>query len=89
MPNEANTAIELFGTGDLTAAVNAIPADQHDALEDRFGLLADWVPIRQRIHLNPNDRRRFLRFDGAAKLGASASKAIATCAACSRQAQSP
>jgi integrase len=70
MPNEANTAIDLFGTGDLTAGVNAFPADQHDALEDRFGLLADWVLIRQRIQLNPNDRRRFLRFVGTASLDA-------------------
>lgn len=70
MPNEANTAIELFGTGDLTAAINAFPADQHDALEDRFGLLADWVLIRQRIHLNSNDRRRFVRLVGTASLDA-------------------
>ncbi|WP_354098054.1 hypothetical protein [Bradyrhizobium sp. S3.2.12] len=70
MPDEANTAIELFGTGDLTAAVNAFPADQHDALEDRFGLLADWVLIRQRIHLNLNDRRRFVRLVGTASLDA-------------------
>ncbi|MCA1397472.1 hypothetical protein [Bradyrhizobium sp. BRP56] len=70
MPNEANTAIDLFGTGDLSAAVNALPADQHDAIEDRFGLLADWVLIRHRIHLNPNDRRRFLRLVGTASLDA-------------------
>ena len=50
-PNEANAAIELFGTGNLTEAVNALPAGQFDALEDRFGLLADWGLIRQRIHL--------------------------------------
>lgn len=70
MPNEANTAIELFGSGDLTAAVDALPADQHDALEDRFGLLADWVLIRHRIHLNHDDRRRFLRLVGTASLDA-------------------
>lgn len=70
MPDEAKTAIELFGSGDLTAAVNAFPAAQYDALEDRFGLLADWVLIRQRIHLNPNDRQRFLRFVGTASLDA-------------------
>ena len=67
MPNEADAARELFGEGDLTAAVNALPADQHDALEHRF---ADWVLIRQRIHLNPNDRRRFLRLVGTASLDA-------------------
>ncbi|MET4835486.1 integrase [Bradyrhizobium japonicum] len=70
MPNEADAARELFGDGDLTEAVNALPADRHDALEDRFGLLADWVLIRQRIHLNPNDRRRFLRLVGMASLDA-------------------
>lgn len=70
MPNEADAAKELFGDGDLTAAVNALPADQHDALEDRFGLLADWVLIRHRIHLAPDDRRRFLRLVGTASLDA-------------------
>ncbi|WP_038378660.1 hypothetical protein [Bradyrhizobium elkanii] len=70
MPSEEHSAIELFGGGDLTAAVNAFPADQHDALEDRFGLLADWALIRQRIHLNLNDRRRFLRLVGTASLDA-------------------
>lgn len=69
-PNEADAARALLGDGDLTAAVNALPADQHDALEDRFGLLADWVLIRQRIHLNPNDRRRFLRLVGMGSLDA-------------------
>jgi hypothetical protein len=33
-PNEMNSAIELFGTGDLTAAVNALSAGQYDSLED-------------------------------------------------------
>lgn len=70
MPNEANAAIGLFGTGDLTAAVDALPVDRHDALEERFGLLADWVLIRHRINLIPDDRRRFLRFVGTASLDA-------------------
>jgi hypothetical protein len=69
-PNETATAIELFGTGDLTAAVNALPAGQYDSLEDRFGLLADWVLIRQRIHVAPEDRRRFLHLVGTASLDA-------------------
>lgn len=69
-PNEADAARELFGDGDLTAAVDALPADQHDALEDRFGLLADWILIRQRLHLSPNDRQRFLRLVGTASLDA-------------------
>ncbi|WP_316228281.1 hypothetical protein [Bradyrhizobium sp. SZCCHNR1039] len=69
-PNEGATAIELFGTGDLTEAVNALPAGQYDGLEDRFGLLADWVLIRQRIHLARDDRRRFLHLVGTASLDA-------------------
>jgi integrase len=70
MPNETDTAKELFGDGDLTQAVNALPAGEHDGLEDRFGLLADWVLIRQRIHMAPEDRQRFLRLVGTAALDA-------------------
>lgn len=70
VPNEANTAIELFGSGDLTAAINDLPVDQHDAIEDRFGLLGDWVLIRHRINLDAGDRRRFLRLVGMASLDA-------------------
>ena len=46
------------------------PAGQYDALEERFELLADWVLIRQRIHLCPEDRKRFLRLIGIAALDA-------------------
>jgi hypothetical protein len=53
MPNGANAARELFGDGDLTAAVNAMPVGEYDALDARFGLLADWVLIRHRIKLAP------------------------------------
>ncbi|MHC6154798.1 tyrosine-type recombinase/integrase [Bradyrhizobium elkanii] len=70
MPNEAETAIELFGEGDLTASVNALPPGQFDSLEDRFGLIGDWVLIRQRTHLAQNDRRRFLHLVGTAALDA-------------------
>ncbi|UQR64305.1 site-specific integrase [Bradyrhizobium sp. C-145] len=69
-PNETSNAIELFGTGDLTAAVNALPAGQYDSLEDRFGLLADWVLIRHRIKLASAERRRFLQLVGTASLDA-------------------
>lgn len=69
-PNEASAVLELFGNGNLTEAVNALPAGQYDALEERFGLLADWVLIRQRIHLSPEDRQRFLRLIGTAALDA-------------------
>lgn len=70
LPNEAGTVIEMFGDGDLTAAVNALPAGQFDGLEDRFGLIGDWVLIRQRIHLAQSDRRRFLHLVGTAALDA-------------------
>ncbi|WP_316174132.1 MULTISPECIES: tyrosine-type recombinase/integrase [unclassified Bradyrhizobium] len=68
--DDAAKAIELFGSGDLTEAVNALPAGHHDALEARFGLLGDWVLIRQRINLAPADRRRFLQLIGTASLDA-------------------
>jgi integrase len=67
---DASTGSELFGTGDLTEAVDALPAGQHDGLEDRFGLLADWVLIRHRLHLTAEDRQRFLRLIGTASLDA-------------------
>lgn len=68
--DDAAAAMALFGTSDLTAAINAIPADQHDGLEARFGLLADWVLIRHRINLALEDRRRFLKLVGTASLDA-------------------
>ena len=68
--HDADAAREAFGGGELTAAVNALPAGQYDALEDRFGLLADWILIRQRIHLEPSERRRFLHLVGTASLDA-------------------
>jgi integrase len=67
---DSGTAEGIFGTGDLTAAVDALPAGQHDGLEDRFGLLADWTLIRHRIHLAPTDRRHFLQLVGMASLDA-------------------
>jgi hypothetical protein len=68
IPGDADTAMELFGTGDLTAAVNALPADLYSVLERRFGLLADWVLIGQRINLAREDRQSFLRLVGTAAL---------------------
>lgn len=70
VPNEAMSAMALFGEGDITAAVNALPAGQFDSLEERFGLIGDWVLIRQRIHLAQSDRRRFLHLVGTAALDA-------------------
>lgn len=68
--NEAALAKELFGTGNLTEAINAFPAGQYNVLEDRFGLLTDYVLIRHRIHLVPEDRERLLRLVGTASLDA-------------------
>ncbi|MCS3476277.1 integrase [Bradyrhizobium elkanii] len=70
MPNEAANTMEIFGEGNLTAAVNALPAGQFDSLEERFGLIGDWVLIRQRVHLAQSDRRRFLHLVGTAALDA-------------------
>ena len=67
---DAATATELFGSGDMTEAIDALPADRHDGLEDRFGLLADWILIRNRLNLSPNNRQRFLRLIGTASLDA-------------------
>jgi integrase len=64
---EIAIATSLFGH-DLTAGVDALPAGRYDALEARFGLLADWVLIRHRLNLTPEDRRHFLKFAGKASL---------------------
>jgi len=69
--DDAVVAPDLLGTDDLTAAVDALPAGQHDGLEGRFGLLSDFVLIRHRIHLAPDDRRRFLKLVGDASVDAS------------------
>ena len=66
---ETAIAAHLFGTGDLTA-VNALPAGTHDGLEARFGLLADWVLIRNRLNLARKDRLQFLQLIGTASLDA-------------------
>lgn len=68
--DDTAAAMTLFGARDLTAAVDALPPDQHDGLESRFGLLADWILIRHRIHLAPSDRGRFLKLVGTASLDA-------------------
>lgn len=60
----------LFDADDLTASIDALPKDQHNALEQRFGLLADWALIRSRIHLASEDRQRFLHLVGTASLDA-------------------
>lgn len=60
----------MFGSGDLTEAINALPAGQYDGLENRFGLLADWALIRHGIHLAPDQRTHFLKLVAAASLDA-------------------
>lgn len=67
---DAAAAIELFGDGDLTQAVDALPANQHDGLEQRFGPLADWVLVKHQIRLAPQLRRAFLHKVGEAALDA-------------------
>ncbi|WKA29344.1 tyrosine-type recombinase/integrase [Bradyrhizobium roseum] len=69
--DDYDAASGLFETGNLTQSIDALPAGQHDGLEARFGLLADWVLIRHIIHLAPDDRKRFLRLVGVASLDAS------------------
>ena len=69
--SDAAIAVNIFpGEDDLTAQVDALPAGQHDGIEERFGLLADFVLIRHRIHLASQDRQRFLRMVGTASLDA-------------------
>ncbi|WP_159060706.1 hypothetical protein [Rhodopseudomonas palustris] len=67
---DATVAVDMLGTGDLTAAVDALPPGQHDGLEDRFGLLADWVLITHQINLAPELRRKFLQLVAQASLDA-------------------
>lgn len=69
-PSDTAAAMEFFGNGDLTSAVDAMPAGQFDAIESRFGLIGDWVLIRHRIRLAEEDRRRFLHLVGTASLDA-------------------
>jgi hypothetical protein len=68
--NDSDAALVLFGTGDLTAAIDALPVGQHDGLEARFGLLADWALIQHRVHFASDNRKHFLKLVGAASLDA-------------------
>ncbi|MFK4561880.1 integrase [Bradyrhizobium ottawaense] len=68
--DDAGTGLVIFGSGDLTEAINALPAGQHDGLEGRFGLLADWALIRHRVRLAPDQRKHFLKLVAAASLDA-------------------
>ncbi|MGJ5079418.1 phage integrase N-terminal SAM-like domain-containing protein [Bradyrhizobium sp. HKCCYLS3013] len=57
---EIDQAAAAFGD-DLTAGVNALPpGEAHEALESRFGLLADWVLAQRGIELDPETRRKFM-----------------------------
>ncbi|MET4324439.1 integrase [Bradyrhizobium sp. i1.15.2] len=68
--DDAGTGLVIFGSGDLTEAINALPAGQYDGLEGRFGLLADWALIRHRVRLAPDQRKHFLKLVAAASLDA-------------------
>lgn len=58
-------ARELFGD-DLTVGINAMQADQHsDALEKRFGMIADWILIHFELRISPDDRKRFFETGSA------------------------
>lgn len=67
--DDESAALSLFGT-ELTSGVDALPPGTSDGLEQRFGLLADWVLIRHRLNLSSDDRKRFLRLVGRASLDA-------------------
>lgn len=54
-------ARELFGD-DLTAGINAMEVDRHSkALEQRFGVIADWVLVHFELRISADDRKRFLK----------------------------
>jgi hypothetical protein len=61
MPDDHETATALFGD-DLTTGINALPrsADNHDALEQRFGLLAEWLLIQNGLVVDRDTRKRLL-----------------------------
>ncbi len=61
-------ARELFGEN-LTAGIDAMEAGQFsDALDLRFGLIADWVLIHHQLSLTPDDRTRFLKLVATASI---------------------
>ncbi len=58
--DEVDQASNIFGD-DLTAGVNALPpGEPYEALEARFGLLADWALSQRGIELDPDTRRKFM-----------------------------
>ncbi|WP_316182690.1 MULTISPECIES: phage integrase N-terminal SAM-like domain-containing protein [unclassified Bradyrhizobium] len=67
---EIAQAAAAFGD-DLTAGVNALPpGEPHEALEARFGLLADWVLAERGLELDPETRRQFMVQVGSASIDA-------------------
>ncbi len=67
---EIDRATETFGE-DLTAGINALPRGEPDeALEKRFGMLADWVLAHRGLELDPDTRRKFLIQVASASLDA-------------------
>ncbi|WP_420967903.1 tyrosine-type recombinase/integrase [Bradyrhizobium sp. B120] len=58
--SETREAVAAFGDG-LTAGINALPpAESAEALEKRFGMLADWVLAQHGIELDDKTRQKFL-----------------------------
>jgi integrase len=58
--SEVDQAAAAFGT-DMTIAINAMPpGESGEALEDRFGLLADWVLAQRGIELDDETRHKFM-----------------------------
>jgi hypothetical protein len=75
MPDERQLAIDEFGD-DLTAGINALPVlqDRDRGLENRFGLLCDWVLAQNCLRVDYATRRRLL--DAIAKAGDTAPRRL-------------
>lgn len=68
--SEVDQAAATFGD-DLTAGVNALaPNEPHEALERRFGLLANWALAQRGIELDQDTRRKFMVLVASASLDA-------------------
>lgn len=68
--DEAELALEVFGQS-LTAGINAFPkSDSTDALEQRFGLMTDWLLAKNGIEVDAATRTTLLRLVGMAALDA-------------------
>ena len=60
--DEAEQALEAFGQK-LTEGINALPrSDNTEALEQRFGVMTDWLLTENTIQLDRESRKELLRF---------------------------